>query len=65
MFERRQEVRMSILTALRRLCVQNKLVLRAAGQQVRRALAALVLDQLRPESAVAVCAFLWGAGCLA
>lgn len=57
-FERRQEVRVSILTALRRLCVQNKLVLRAAGQQVCRALAALVLDQLRLGSAVAVCAFL-------
>lgn len=35
-FERRPEVRPAILTALRRLCVQNKLVLRAAGHEVRR-----------------------------
>ncbi|GAB4822579.1 hypothetical protein N2152v2_009625 [Parachlorella kessleri] len=33
-FERRPEVRPAILTALRRLCVQNKLALKAHGQQV-------------------------------
>jgi hypothetical protein len=36
-FERRPEVRVAICTALRRLCVQNKLVLKAQGQEVRHA----------------------------
>jgi hypothetical protein len=42
-FERRPEVRVAICTALRRLCVQNKLVLKAHGQQVS------VGQRARPE----------------